>query len=55
LRTGDLIVAMNGQDVASVDDMHRVLAEWPIGRPLGVIIVRGKDRLEFPVTPAEAR
>jgi S1-C subfamily serine protease len=55
LRPGDLIVAMNTQDVASVDDMNRILAEWPIGRPLGVTIVRGKDRLEFPVTPAEAR
>jgi len=55
LRTGDLVVAINGKDVTSVDDMFRILAEWPVGRPLIVTVIRGKDRLEMSVVPAEAR
>ena len=31
LKEGDLIVAINGQPLSSVDDLHRFLAEWPIG------------------------
>jgi S1-C subfamily serine protease len=51
----DLIVAINNQAVASVDDMHRILAEWPVGRELVITVVRGKDRKEFRIIPLEAR
>lgn len=54
IRVGDLIVAINGQAAASVDHIHRLLAEWPIGKPVMLIVVRGKERLEIEVAPAEA-
>lgn len=55
LREADLIVAVDGHPIGSVDDLHRFLAEWPIGRPVTVTVVRGTERLELVVTPAELR
>jgi S1-C subfamily serine protease len=55
LRSGDLIVAMNGQIVASVDDMHRILSGWPVGQPMGLTVVRGREKKEHQVLPAEAQ
>jgi S1-C subfamily serine protease len=54
LREGDLIVAVNGHDVASVDDLHRFLSEWPIGQLTVLTIIRGPEKLEISVAPAEA-
>ena len=54
VQTGDLIVAIEGRDVASVDDLHRVLAEWPIGRPAALAILRGRERVTISVVPVEA-
>ncbi len=53
LLEGDLIVAINGQGVGNVDDIHRFLAEWPVGQAVNLIIIRGRERLELSVTPAE--
>lgn len=55
LREGDLIVAIHGQGVANVDDMHRFLAEWPVGEPVSLTVIRGRERLDLKVTPAEAQ
>jgi S1-C subfamily serine protease len=54
IRKGDLIVAINGQEVASVDNIHRFLSEWPIGRAVILTIIRGQEKLEMDVTPTEA-
>lgn len=54
IREGDLIVRVNDQATASVDDIHRILAEWPIGKPLPVIVIRGEERVELSVEPVEA-
>jgi len=54
LSKGDLIVAINGNPVASVDDLHRFLSKWPIGDTVTLAVVRGKERLEFQVVPVEA-
>ena len=50
----DLIVAINGQPLSSVDDLHRFLAEWPIGEPVVLTIMRGLERQDLRVTPGEA-
>lgn len=54
LEPGDVVVAMDGRPVASVDDLHRILAEWPIGRAATLTLLRGGQRHELEVTPAEA-
>ena len=55
LRTGDLVVAIRQEPVTSVDDMYRILAEWPVGQPLVLTVLRGKERLEISVFPIEAK
>jgi S1-C subfamily serine protease len=54
MRKGDLIVALNGTDVTDVDLLQKVLADWPIGKPVAVSVLRVQKRLEINVTPAEA-
>lgn len=54
LMMGDLIVAINGRSVASVDDLHRVLSDWPVDRPVSLAVVRRKQRIDVAVMPAEA-
>ncbi len=54
LRPGDLIVAVNGHEVWSVDHLHRFLSEWPIGKPVTLTVIRGQERVDREVIPAEA-
>jgi S1-C subfamily serine protease len=54
LRTGDIIVAINGQDVTSPDDLFHFLAEWPPGRPVAVTVLRWRSKLDIEVVPVEA-
>lgn len=51
---GDLIVAIEGQAVNSVDDLHRFLAGWPIGNSLTLTVLRGVTRLDLRLAPNEA-
>jgi S1-C subfamily serine protease len=54
LKEGDLIVAINGQSIANVDDMHRFLAEWPLGEAVTLTIIRGSERRDLQIVPSEA-
>jgi S1-C subfamily serine protease len=54
LRNGDLIVGIQDQDVTSVDDLHRFLADWPVGGAVTLKILRGREILRLTVVPAEA-
>ncbi len=54
LRQGDLIVAVNGEAVQSVDDLHRFLSDWPIGRSAQVEILRGMALQTLGIVPREA-
>lgn len=54
LREGDLILSINERIVMSVDDLHRFLAEWPIGNRATLAVLRGIERQRLEVVPAEA-
>jgi S1-C subfamily serine protease len=54
LRRGDIIVAMNAEPISSVDEIFRVLADWPVGKGLAVSYLRGKDLKSAEATPIEA-
>jgi len=54
MQIGDLVVAINGSDIQSVDDLHRFLSEWPIGRSVEIDIVRGNTRQTLMIIPKEA-
>ena len=54
LQRGDLVVALDGRPVQSVDDVHRLLDADAIGRDVGITVVRDGRRLDATVVPAEA-
>jgi S1-C subfamily serine protease len=49
---GDLLVAVNGRVVTSVDDVHRLLAALPAQQPLVLTVVRQHQQYEFVVKAA---
>ena len=53
IRQGDLIIAVSDQEVASVDDLHRFLADYPPGSPLALTILRGQKQISLVLVPAE--
>ena len=55
LREGDVIIALEGQPVAGVDDLHRVLSDVGAGVTAKLTVLRGTDRLRMAITPEEAR
>jgi len=55
LREGDVIVALDGQPVAGVDDLHRVLSDVRAGGRSVLTVLRGTERLLVGIVPEEAR
>ena len=55
LREGDVIVALDGQPVAGVDDLHRLLTEVRVGVSCSLTVLRWTEKLELKVVPEEAR
>ncbi len=54
LREGDVIIALEGQPVAGVDDLHRVLSDVRGGRKAELTILRGTGKLTLAIVPEEA-
>ena len=55
LREGDIIVALEGQPVAGVDDLHRLLTEVRLGVSCWLTVLRWTEKLELKIVPEEAR
>ena len=55
LREGDVIIALGGKAVASVDELHRLLTEERIGVETAVEVIRLTEKLELPVVPERAK
>ncbi len=55
LREGDVIVAMDGMAVASVDDLHRLLTEERIGKESRLTVIRTTEKLLLKIVPVVAR
>jgi S1-C subfamily serine protease len=53
LRSGDIVIRVNAQPVARVDDLHRALTEWPLVKPVTLTILRGKSEVAVSLTPVE--
>jgi S1-C subfamily serine protease len=54
LRDGDVIVACEGRSVTRVDDLHALLTEGRIGRPLEMTVLRDWRPVRVVVVPREA-
>jgi S1-C subfamily serine protease len=48
---GDLLVAVNGRVITSVDDVHRLLTSVPFDEPLTLTIVRDYQHYDVEVRP----
>jgi S1-C subfamily serine protease len=55
LRSGDIIIALESQSVAGVDDLHRLLTEVRVGVSCPVTVLRWTEKLDLHVVPEEAR
>ena len=53
LAKGDVIVSLNGHAVAGIDDLHRVLTGDVVGMTVPIVIVRGAEKRELRVVPAD--
>ncbi|OGO30977.1 MAG: serine protease [Chloroflexi bacterium RBG_16_56_11] len=55
LKEGDVIIALGGEPVTTVDAIHRKLTRESIGRKLAVVLLRDwTKRLEISIVPAES-
>jgi S1-C subfamily serine protease len=55
LQTGDIVIAFGEVAVTGVDDLHRVLGEEQINKPVDVAVIRAGERAIVPVTPVESQ
>ncbi len=53
VREGDVIVALDGQLVAGVDDLHRLLTDARVGSVSALTILRHTEKLTLQVAPEE--
>lgn len=55
LREGDLVIALAGQPVAGVDDLHRLLSDVRSSGKSELTVLRGTEKLSLAIVPEEAR
>jgi S1-C subfamily serine protease len=53
-REGDLMVQLDGQPVPSIDALHKLLTGERIGVESLLTVIRGTERVELRITPAES-
>ena len=53
IQVGDLIIGIGGQQVATIDDLHRFLTEWPFGSHVAITVIRETERLHLIIVPVE--
>jgi S1-C subfamily serine protease len=53
LRAGDILLALDGTTVQTVDEVHRLLGASSIGRAMTCRVLRGGSILDVTVTPSE--
>jgi S1-C subfamily serine protease len=52
--SGDIIVAVDGIPVGDVDELHRLMTEERVGKPVPMTVLRQTQKLEITVTPRES-
>src|SRR5437660_3868316 len=54
LKSGDVIIALDGEPVTNIDDLQRLLVGEAIGRTTEIAVVRRDRVLKVPLTPRES-
>jgi len=55
LRQGDVIVAFDGQPIAEIDDLHKLLTDARIGVQSTLTILRGVEKMDLYILPEEMK
>jgi S1-C subfamily serine protease len=55
LQEGDVIVALGGQAIAGVDDLHRLLTDAQVEVRSSITVLRRTERLELSIVPQEGK
>jgi S1-C subfamily serine protease len=55
LSEGDIIVGLDGQPVAGIDDLHRMLTEEKVGVKTTLMILRQTEKLNLNIIPEESK
>jgi len=55
LMEGDIIVAFDGQPIAGIDELHKLLTEERIGRKSSLTIIRRTEKITLEVVPGESQ
>ena len=55
LREGDVIIAFDDKPVRGIDDLHRLLTEEKVGVKSSLVIIRGSEKIEREIVPAESK
>jgi len=50
-----VIIALGGQPVAGVDDLHRLLTDTQVGVKNAITVIRRTERLELQIVPQESK
>src|SRR6266581_2008945 len=53
IEPGDVIIGYDGDNVAGVDELHRLLSEERIGKTANVTLLRRTQKLDLPIRAAE--
>lgn len=53
VREGDFLLGMNGKNVGTVDDVHRLLSDVPAGSHIQLSILRDNERMDVEVVTGE--
>jgi len=55
LSEGDVIVGFDGQPVAGIDDLHRILTEEKVGMRTALTVIRHTQKLNLDIIPEESK
>ena len=55
LSEGDIVIAFDGQPVAGIDDLQKLLTEEKVGVKTTVTIIRRTEKLNLAIVPGESR
>jgi S1-C subfamily serine protease len=53
LLKGDMVVGFDGKPIGAIDDLHRVLTQEKVNTSVPVTLLRGTERLNLEIIPAE--
>jgi S1-C subfamily serine protease len=55
LRNGDLIIGYNESLITGIDDLHRILTDSQVGTRARITILRGTEKIDLTIIPAESK